>query len=147
MEHNRPTSHFLDKDDQLPSFSSILHRYDINIYFKIPFNTYYIFRVLKHYLISQKHNSYLPSWSLYCKFCMIFPVFVVKGLRRISLLSLFSCMSLFLPAQTNQWREGGDNGKFPSLLDFHYRQEEHNIFNQKWITFSPFQDRFMGLLA
>ena len=48
MEHNRPTNHFLDKDDQLPSFSSILHRYDINIYFKYPL-THYIFRLLKHY--------------------------------------------------------------------------------------------------
>ena len=48
MEHNRPTNHFLDKDDQLPSFSTIFHRYDINIYFKYPLKNY-IFRLLKHY--------------------------------------------------------------------------------------------------
>lgn len=96
MECNRPTNHFLNKDDQVPSFSSILHRYDINIYFKYPLTLIKLSDHSSTILIIQKHNSYLSSWSLYSKFCMIFPIFVVKDLRRISLLSLFS-LHLVIP--------------------------------------------------
>ena len=61
MECNRPTNHFLNKDDQVPSFSSILHRYDINIYFKYPLTLIKLSDHSSTILIIQKHNSYLSS--------------------------------------------------------------------------------------